>query len=144
MRVDHVIEVRAVGETGEVIKRDPHDPSAPEYKSPIQPKKSQSEIKSAAITTAVQKTVSTLYGYGVSNIGRLSGNYELQDRVQSTMQGAAYIGAIIANPTLGTIYTVTDMALKIFNEDIERSLRNRDIELLRQRTGLINFSGGRQ
>ena len=37
MRVDHVIEVRAVGETGEVIKRI-HTTKRAEYKSPIQPK----------------------------------------------------------------------------------------------------------
>lgn len=140
-RADHVIEVRAVGSDGKVIKKDPLDPSA--QSNPLKLEKDQGDVKRAVITSGIQKTAASIFSYGVSNLGRMTGDYVLQDNVQSFLQISGYAAIVIANPVIGSIYIATDLMLRSISESADRIIRNREVELLRMRTGMIGYSGGR-
>src|SRR5690554_272623 len=91
----------------------------------------------------VQNTLKQATSFVFSNYGSLTGDYQTQANIQSGIEALGLIGIASTGP-LGAAAALSTVAMKEATRQIDIAKRNRDTELLRQRTGMTNISGGRR
>lgn len=118
-QVDHVIEVRTVGENGELLRKDPHDPTG--FDSPVAPKANKKAKDSVTKLMALQMGKQAL-GYGLSNYGNLTGDYIGQARLNDALNAAGMIGTALTGP-VGLAVVAGQVAIAGFNRyaDVQKS-----------------------
>lgn len=98
----------------------------------------KSEVgKAMAITMGKQGI-----NYVLSNYGNLTGDYITQDRLQASLQALSTI-AMISSGGVGAIVGGFGLGLNIMSNEIDIYKRNLQVEMLRQRTGILMYGGGR-
>jgi len=99
-------------------------------------------LKGGAMNAVLSQTAKKALSYGISNYGNLTGDYV----TQANIQGVIEIGGMIATAATGPIGAVAvagDLAFRVINQQVEIAKQNQQVSLLRERTGMIGFSGGR-
>ena len=99
-------------------------------------------LKGGAMNAVLSQTAKKALNYGLSNYGNLTGDYVSQ----ANSQGIIEIGGVVATALTGPIGAVAvagDLAFREISRQIELSNKNRQVEFLRARTGMIGYSGGR-
>lgn len=128
LRVDNVVTVKGDDGTGK--------------------KSSKEEIRDRAVSSQIGSTIAIQMAkqatqFVVSNYGDLTGDY-IQ---QKNLQGAIEIGGMalmaIKGGFVGVAMAIGTLAVKVAQRNIEIERANRSIALLRERTGMIGWSGGR-
>lgn len=140
-KVDHVIEVRAVGEEGEVRKKNPFNPSETENKM-FEPK-DDNQVKTAAITTTLQQAGKGMFLQALGSYGTLTGDHLTQNRINQASSIAFKLAAIAINPTIGLIYAGVDVATQGAMYLVNKEIHDVRASAMRERRGIIANSGGR-
>lgn len=91
----------------------------------------------------VQNTLKQATSFVFSNYGSLTGDYQTQANIQSGIEALGLIGIASTGP-LGAAAALSTVAIKEASRQMDITKRNRDTDLLRQRTGMTNISGGRR
>lgn len=109
-KADHIIEVRCTND-GQPVKHDSLSPESVENSVNIKPAKESGQIKTAAITSAIQQTARGIGGFAISSYGDISGDYIGQQQISDTTQllgmgvllaTGGVAGAIAVGLTVGT------------------------------------------
>lgn len=103
--------------------------------------KEKSNGKSVSKTIAIYMAKQAV-GYAVSNYGNLTGDYIAQANIQGTIEVAGLIALAVSSP-VGAVAAGASLAVKIANMSIENYKKNISIAQLRERTGMMSYSGGR-
>jgi hypothetical protein len=103
--------------------------------------KEKSNGNSVSKTIAVYMAKQAV-GYAFSNYGNLTGDYIAQANIQGTIEVAGLIALAVSSP-VGAVSAGMSLAVKIANMSIENYKKNISINQLRERTGMIGYSGGR-
>lgn len=111
------------------------------------PSQATERLKKETATSGIGKTMAITMGkqaltYAVSNYGNLTGDYVTQDNIQSAIELIGTV-ALMATGPVGMVAGVGSMVIKASNRQIEVKKRNQEVEFLRMRTGMMDFSGGR-
>jgi hypothetical protein len=78
-----------------------------------------------------------------SNYGNLTGDYIGQEKINSTIEVSASVGAIIASPLLGSLAVGAGLAVKAIDKTIETKKNNQIAIQLRERTQGATEKGSR-
>ncbi|OPZ33939.1 MAG: hypothetical protein BWY97_00085 [Tenericutes bacterium ADurb.BinA124] len=140
-KVDHVIEVRAVNEEGEVNKKNPFNPSEIGDRK-LEPKDND-QVKTAAITTTLQQAGKSMFLQGLGSYGTLTGDYLTQNKINQASSIALKLAAIAINPVAGLIYAGVDAATQGAMYFINKEIHDTRAAAMRERRGIIAKSGGR-
>jgi hypothetical protein len=80
--------------------------------------------------------------FALSNYGNLTGDYQTQANIQGGLELAG-LGAMALSGPVGFAAAVGSLTLKAVSNQIELAKRNQATEMLRFRTGMNSYSGGR-
>ncbi|MCK9577407.1 MAG: hypothetical protein M0R51_16005 [Clostridia bacterium] len=128
LRVDNVVTVKGDDGTGKKSS-----------KEEIRDRSASSQIGSTiAIQMAKQATQ-----FVVSNYGDLTGDYIQQKNIQGAIEIGGMALMAIKGGVVGVAMAIGTLAVKVAQRSIEIERANRSIALLRERTGMIGWSGGR-
>ena len=81
--------------------------------------------------------------FGVSNYGNLTGDYHVQAKIESIIEIGG-LAAMAATGPIGATTAIMALTLKEVNRQIDIAKQNQATDLLRQRTGMQEISGGRR
>lgn len=128
LRVDNVVTVKGDDGTGQ--------------------KSSKEEIKSREMSSQIGSTIAIQMAkqatqFVVSNYGDLTGDYIQQKNIQGVVEIGGLALMAIKGGAVGTALAVGILVIKVAQRNIEVERANRSIALLRERTGMIGWSGGR-
>lgn len=128
LRVDNVVTVKGDDGTGQ--------------------KTSKEEIKSREMSSQIGSTIAIQMAkqatqFVVSNYGDLTGDYIQQKNIQGALEIGGLALMAIKGGAVGTALAVGILVIKVAQRSIEVERANRSIALLRERTGMIGWSGGR-
>jgi len=112
------------------------------------PSKAAERLERETSSSGIGKTIAITMGrqalnYAISNYGNLTGDYVTQERIQAGIEIFSTITMMITGGVPGIIIGAGSIALKAVSQQIDITKRNREVDLLRMRTGTMNFSGGR-
>jgi len=114
--------------------------------SPTMPKANQepgkTSVKDSAINTALIMASRQVMTNGINQIAELTGNYAAADRINDTLGIGADILLVSTGP-VGVIAVTTKYATNIANSFIKQYRDRNNIELMRQRVGMISTQGSR-
>ncbi len=130
--------------SNEIIGLEAVDAGPTETETPTETAK---KLKKKATLEEIGKTIAIQMGtkaltFATSNYGNLTGDYIMQDNIQGIIQGVGLIGMIASGPS-GAILAGSGLAIQAVGQSLERSKRKTEVEMLRLRTGMMYFSGGR-
>lgn len=113
----------------------------------LAPDKAAEALKQQASMSGVGKTIAIILGkqalnYVVSNYGNLTGDYVTQQNIQAGIEIASTV-ALLASGPVGTVVAAGNIGVRLLNDFMTREKHNRDVEILRMRTGMMGYSGGR-
>lgn len=80
--------------------------------------------------------------YAVSNYGNLTGDYIAQANIQGVIEIGGIIAMAFTGP-VGVVASIGAVGVKVVSQQIDLYKKNLNTQLLRERTGMNNFSGGR-
>lgn len=128
LRVDNVVTVKGDDGTGQ--------------------KSSKEEIKSREMSSQIGATIAIQMAkqatqFVVSNYGDLTGDYIQQKNIQGAFEIGGLALMAIKGGAVGVALAVGTLVIKVAQRNIEVERANRSIALLRERTGMIGWSGGR-
>lgn len=128
LRVDNVVTVKGDDGTGQ--------------------KSSKEEIKSREMSSQIGSTIAIQMAkqatqFVVSNYGDLTGDYIQQKNIQGAIEIGGLALMAIKGGAVGVALAVGTLVIKVAQRNIEVERANRSIALLRERTGMIGWSGGR-
>lgn len=128
LRVDNVVTVKGDDGTGQ--------------------KSSKEEIKSREMSSQIGSTIAIQMAkqathFVVSNYGDLTGDYIQQKNIQGALEIGGLALMAIKGGAVGVALAVGTLVIKVAQRNIEVERANRSIALLRERTGMIGWSGGR-
>lgn len=128
LRVDNVVTIKGDDGTGQ--------------------KSSKEEIKSREMSSQIGSTIAIQMAkqatqFVVSNYGDLTGDYIQQKNIQGALEIGGLALMAIKGGAVGTALAVGILVIKVAQRSIEVERANRSIALLRERTGMIGWSGGR-
>lgn len=128
LRVDNVVTVKGDDGTGQ--------------------KSSKEEIKSREMSSQIGSTIAIQMAkqathFVVSNYGDLTGDYIQQINIQGAIEIGGLALMAIKGGAVGVALAVGTLVIKVAQRNIEVERANRSITLLRERTGMIGWSGGR-
>jgi hypothetical protein len=128
LRVDNVVTIKGDDGTGQ--------------------KTSKEEIKSREMSSQIGSTIAIQMAkqatqFVVSNYGDLTGDYIQQKNIQGAFEIGGLALMAIKGGAVGVALAVGILAIKVVQRNIEVERANRSITLLRERTGMIGWSGGR-
>lgn len=126
------------------------DTSAPSNKSatPDQTtKKLTKEAGDKAGSGSVSKVIAIQMGkkalnYGIQNYANLTGDYIGQANIGSIIEIASLAAMAAAGP-VGIASAVASVTVKSVSYGIDMAKKRREVEFLRERTGMIGMNGGR-
>lgn len=105
---------------------------------PAQVNRSRGGVGNAVVAGVATKAIQ----FGVSNYGNLTGDYHTQAKIQGIIEIGG-LAAMAATGPIGAAAAVSSVVLKEVNRQMDITKRNRDTDLLRQRTGMQKYNGGR-
>lgn len=128
LRVDNVVTIKGDDGTGQ--------------------KTSKEEIKSREMSSQIGSTIAIQMAkqatqFVVSNYGDLTGDYIQQKNIQGVVEIGGLALMAIKGGAVGAALAVGILVIKVAQRNIEVERANRTIALLRERTGMIGWSGGR-
>lgn len=128
LRVDNVVTVKGDDGTGK--------------------KSSKEEIRDRAVSSQIGSTIAIQMAkqatqFVVSNYGDLTGDYIQQKNIQGAIEISGMALMAIKGGVVGVAMAIGTLAVKVAQRNIEIERANRSIALLRERTGMIGWSGGR-
>lgn len=128
LRVDNVVTIKGDDGTGQ--------------------KTSKEEIKSREMSSQIGATIAIQMAkqatqFVVSNYGDLTGDYIQQKNIQGAIEIGGLALMAIKGGAVGVALAVGTLVIKVAQRNIEVERANRSIALLRERTGMIGWSGGR-
>lgn len=128
LRVDNVVTIKGDDGTGQ--------------------KSSKEEIKSREMSSQIGSTIAIQMAkqatnFVVSNYGDLTGDYIQQKNIQGAIEIGGLALMAIKGGSVGVALAVGVLVIKVAQRNIEVERANRSIALLRERTGMIGWSGGR-
>lgn len=107
------------------------------------PKDGQINAKSnSAVNAVVISSAKRAINYGVSNYGNLTGDYLAESQIQSIIE----VGALTLMATqfpIGTFAAIGTVATKLADNHIQLQKKRLEVEFIKQRTSMMEFSGGR-
>lgn len=140
--VEYIIKVQ-----NELIKTgDTHVPTE-ESATPEQTTKKLVKEASNEASESVSKVVAIQVGkqalqYGIQNYGNLTGDYVGQANISAGLQVAGLVAMASQGP-VGIAAAAVSLGTQALSYGIDMNKRNRETQFLRERTGMIGFSGGR-
>jgi len=115
-------------------------PSIPTSDKP----KEQGKTKTSGIGKAViANAVNQASQFALSNYGNLTGDYQTQANIQGGLEMVG-LGIMALSGPVGAVAAVGSLVIKSINNQIDITKKNQQVELLRARTGMMNYSGGRK
>ena len=75
-----------------------------------------------------------------SRVGQVTGSTVLQNKVNAGLKVAGYVGAVIANPVMGTLAIGVDLIGSNINYGIEAKKEGTAMQIMNTRAGNINRS----
>ena len=90
--------------------------------------------KSSLVKTLAIQTGKSLFNYGLSVFGDLTGNYVLENKINDAINIAS-TAAMLATFPVGTIAAVTQITTSTISSFINQNKSNLETNLLRSRTG---------
>lgn len=100
---------------------------------------SRGGLANAVVTGIATRAVQ----FGLSNYGNLTGDYITHARIEGLIEVGGLI-MMASTGIIGATAAISSIALKEINRQIDITKKNQDTELLRQRTGMTTFAGGRR
>lgn len=97
--------------------------------------------KSPSKTIAMYMSKQAL-NYAVSNYGNLTGDYIAQANIQGTIEIGGIVAMAFTGP-VGVVASIGAVGIKVASQQIDLYKKNLNTQLLRERTGMNTFSGGR-
>ena len=95
---------------------------------------SNNSSKSSTIKTLAIQAGKTLFNYGLSVYGDLTGNYVLENKINDAINISS-TAAMLATFPVGTIAAVTQITTSTISSFINQNKSNLETNLLRSRTG---------
>jgi len=128
LRVDNVVTVKNDDGTGRESPKD--------------------EIKSRAVSSQIGSTIAVQMAkqatqFVIGNYGDLTGDYIQQKNIQSVIEIGGLSFMAMKGGVVGIAIAMGTIAVKIAQQNIAVEKMNRSTALLRERTGMIGWSGGR-
>ncbi len=104
----------------------------------------QSQSKTSSIGKAViANAVNQASQYALSNYGNLTGDYITQANIQGGLEMLG-LGIMALSGPVGAVAAVGSLLIKGINTQVDIVKKNQQVNLLKERTGMINYSGGRR
>ena len=108
------------------------------------PPQQKAQSKTSSIGKAViANAVNQAGQFALSNYGNLTGDYVTQQNVQGGLEMFG-LGAMALSGPIGAGVTVGTLVIKGVNRQVEIVKKNQNVDLLKARTGMMNYSGGRR
>ncbi len=99
-------------------------------------------LRGGAVNAVVTQNAKKALSYGISNYGNLTGDYITQANIQGVIEVGGMIATALTGP-VGAIAVAGDLAFKEISRQVDLTKKNREVELLKARTGMMGYSGGR-
>lgn len=99
-------------------------------------------LRGGVLNVVLAQSAKRALDYGLSNYGNLTGDYVTQANIQGMIEAGTMIATALTGP-VGAMAVAGNLAFKEISRQIEFSNKNRDVEFLKMRTGMVNLSGGR-
>ena len=112
--------------------------SVPTSDKPAKPKDGGLGLGKAVIVNAVNQASQ----YALSNYGNLTGDYITQANIQGGLEIIG-LGVMALSGPVGAVGAIGALAIKAASRQAELIKKNQQTQLLRARTGMMNYSGGR-
>jgi hypothetical protein len=104
----------------------------------------QTQSKTAGIGKAViANAVNQAGQFALSNYGNLTGDYQTQANIQGGLEMIG-LGVMALSSPVGAVAAVGSLVIKGINRQVDIAKKNQQVDLLRARTGMMNYSGGRK
>lgn len=115
---------------------------------PIDPAKASEKLEKETAASGVGKTIAIRMGqqalsYAIGNYGNLTGDYVTQERIQAGIEMIGLATTMITGGPIGIAFGVGVLAIKAIGQATATYKNNLTVDMLRLRTGMIGYSGGR-
>lgn len=101
------------------------------------------DVKGGAVNTALIQMGQKAISFGLSNYGELTGDYQTQANIQSFIEVGRMVATVAIGGPIGAITVAGELAFKAISQQLELTKKRQETELLRLRTGMSAYSGGR-
>ena len=99
----------------------------------------KNDTQQKAINTAIVSLGKRILSTGASQVGNITGNYILQNTIDTAITITGYATTIAVGGWVGAASVAVDVGLKAFNYEIDKSKANAQANYLAQtRGGLLN------
>lgn len=100
-------------------------------------------VKGGAVNTALVNMGKQAINYGLQNYGELTGDYQTQANIQSFVEIGRMVATVAIGGPVGAIAVAGELAFKAINQQIDLAKKRQETQLLRERTGVSAYNGGR-
>lgn len=101
------------------------------------------DVKGGAVNTALIQMGQKAISFGLSNYGELTGDYQTQANIQSFIEVGRMVATVAIGGPIGAITVAGELAFKAISQQLELTKKRQETELLRLRTGMSTYNGGR-
>ena len=112
------------------------------------PSKAAERLERETAASGIGKTIAIRMGqqaisYAIGNYGNLTGDYVTQERIQAGIEVMGITTTMITGGPIGIAFGVGVLAIKAIGQATATYKNNLTVDMLRLRTGMIGYSGGR-